>query len=66
MMNDKTSRTDQAVEEWFQKHIHNSPASRDEQVYAHLYQAKDALKAMLTDGGAETAAETKDTAKGGK
>lgn len=62
-MSEKTSDTDRIVDEWFQNHIQNSPASRDEQVYAHLYHAKDALKAALNSGN--TTPEADETIEGG-
>lgn len=35
------------VEAWYREHIHNSPASRDTEVYNHLAQARTRLIEQL-------------------
>lgn len=55
--------TDAIVEQWFVDRVHNSPASRDPVLYAHLRSAADELKQRLRgDAPLETgtAADTRD------
>lgn len=42
--------TDEIVEKWWMDFIHNSPVSRDTEVWNHLYQAKNELKKRLRGG----------------
>ena len=46
---DPYSKAAETVDQWFNAHIHNSPASQYTEVYNHLSKAKDTLKEMLKE-----------------
>lgn len=46
---DSYSKAAETVDQWFNAHIHNSPASQYTEVYNHLSNARDTLKEMLKE-----------------
>lgn len=41
------SRIEATIDAWFARHFHNSPVSRDSELYNHVHAAKEDLKLLL-------------------